>query len=162
VVYKSINYFYIGFVVASMMFTFNNQSDAIEGSNSKNQLLEHFVDLYDTEKLNKINMDEIVKENSTWVFFQTGCDSCHTMMKNSSCFTRKNNKVYFVGVLSDAKSLLNEARENKYKGPVLFSKSSIEGVLNLKVTPTVFIFKKDKLAYRHDNYISCTDIIRKL
>ena len=126
-----------------VLFGFNNVSWAVTEVQKTGLMQDHFVELLDAETLKKIDLDEVTKNHSTWVFFQEDCASCHSMMRESACFTKKNNKVFFVGVMSDSKVLLKEARDYKFKGPVLYSKNNIESVLGLNVTPTVFIFKKE-------------------
>lgn len=123
--------------------------------------LDHLVsDLINAESSLELKPNSLKQENSVWVLFQNGCQSCHKMMKEYNCYTKKKINPYFLGILSKPNSLLKEARNHGYKGDVYYSNTSLKDKLDLSVTPTVFIFKKEKFLKRIDNYISCKDITK--
>ncbi len=98
--------------------------------------------------------------HSVWVLYQKNCKSCHQMMQESSKCLKKNKslKIYFVGILSKKQTLLQVAIDHKVYKLAWYSKLDLIKKLNLDVTPTVFLFEKNKLLKRVESSMSCKEI----
>lgn len=122
-----------------------------------------FQNLKDAELNLEFSTEKITQRKSVWIVFQKGCATCHKVMRESSCYsTNPDVDVLALGLYDSAQDLLKDARTNGYQGTVLTSKNAVDLEQGMEVTPTIFIFSKDKLIKRFDSYASCKKIIKAL
>lgn len=117
-----------------------------------------FQNLSDAEYNLEFSTKNVAQKQSVWIVFQKGCPTCHKMMKESACYDSKTVDVLALGLYESPKDLLKDARDNGYKGTVLTSKNAVDVEQNLSVTPTTFIFNKNKLLRKLETYADCKTI----
>lgn len=139
-----------------------NKYTSFKGASSELKIDVMLAGLMDASTKDAFDINKTNTQYSTWIFIQSGCEACHKMMSSYKCFKSKKNAVHFVGLMSKPKDLIQDATTHGYKDKVLFAESEIAERLSLAVTPTVLIFKKEKLKYRFDNYMSCKDIVAQI
>lgn len=143
------------------LYANSNETTILKSSDSLSEpkyIKDHFAEVKNAETDLQVDVNKISKTNSIWVLYQKNCEACHLMMKESSCYNKANQPIYFLGIGSSPESLIKDARTQKYNGPIYYADSSLKTDLNLEVTPTVFIFKKEILFSRANYYLSCKAI----
>lgn len=105
------------------------------------------------------NPEQYKDMDSVWVVFQKGCSTCHKVLKESSCYARKNKvAVIALGLYDTPSELLKDARKHGFKGPVVTSEEAVDVKFNLEVTPTTFVMHKNQLRKKFEAYVSCAKI----
>ncbi|MCO5113792.1 MAG: hypothetical protein M9899_06425 [Bdellovibrionaceae bacterium] len=119
-----------------------------------------FVRLKDATQEDAVFNPEQYKDmDSVWVVFQKGCSTCHKVLKESSCYARKNKvAVIALGLYDTPSELLKDARQHGFKGPVVTSEEAVDVKFNLEVTPTTFVMHKNQLRKKFEAYVSCAKI----
>lgn len=145
----------------SLFFFFVSPAKAETQANPKDGFL--FQQLTDVKSKKSFNAYSLKDKKSVWIVFQLDCETCHRVMKESSCYGKKKEiDVLAVGLYAKPKELLKDAKKSGFKGRVLTSALAVDKELDLDVTPTTFIFDKNKLVKRIDAYASCDQILESL
>ncbi len=119
-----------------------------------------FADLKDaTQEETSFDPEQYKDMDLVWVVFQRGCSTCHKVLKESSCYARKNKvAVIALGLYDTPSELLKDARKHGFKGPVVTSGEAVDVKFNLEVTPTTFVMRKNQLSKKFEAYVSCAKI----
>lgn len=144
-----------------LFFAFPCMATELVSKGEKESFL--FKQLTNAKTKKPFDTKEVQKKKSVWIVFQLGCSTCHKVMSEGACYNnRKDVEVFAVGLYATPKELLKDAKKSKFKGEVLTSALEVDKDLDLDVTPTIFIFDKDKLLKRHESYASCAEIKKHL